>query len=172
MLKGLGALILIIGSVGYGISYSLGQKHTLKELENFQYFFRLLESEVSYHKESIPEAVYQVGKRFGGRIGELVCCLMEKMYAENDGFFAEYWIQGLQEYWKESTLCASERKLIEEFVNCVGCRDDSLQISLLSEYREKLERHRKRKEEMLKGQQRVVMGVSAVGGLVLTILLL
>lgn len=172
MLRVIGFCIVILGSAGFGYAYIQTKKEALKELEKFIYFFRLLESEVSYHKESLPEAVVRVGRKMEKGMGEIFSSIEETCVYSRQKNFGEAWHFSVKPYLENTQLCMKERNVINGFADYAGYEDKSLQESMIRQYIDELERCRKEKEVEISEKQRVVMGISSILGLMISIILL
>lgn len=172
MLKLFGVCIVVLGSSGFGFSCIQGKKEALKELGQFIYFFRLLQSEITYHKESLPEAVVRIGKRMNKRMEEIFIFVDEMCIRNKSMGFAKSWHLSVEEYLKKTPLCVKEKNMLLGFSEYIGYEDKILQESMLKQYIEELEQYKNEKEEELSGKQRVAMGISTVLGLMISIILL
>ena len=172
MLKALGFGIVVLGCTGFGYSYLFAQKESMKEMGRFIYFFKLLESEITYYKEPLPEAVVRVGKRMEKEMDEIFDFIENTCVRNKQMSFGEAWNISLQQYLQKTQLCTKEKNMLISFSNHVGYADKKLMESMMKQYIEEMDRYKKEKEDELSGKQKVVLGISTVLGLMISIILL
>lgn len=172
MLKMIGAFLLTGGCIGYGLSLNITMRRAEAEMKEFIYIFQMMKSDISYRKETLPQACCHTGKKVGKKIGEFLLKAAMKTEQEREHSFAYHWKREGEQYFKDSVLPKAEQKLILNFPEYTGFSDEQMQITVLEEFISELSDKRADMDICMKDRQRVVMGLSTVSGLVLTILLL
>ena len=172
MLKIIGALFLISGSMGYGMCLSRNLQNEIQEIKSFIYMFQLFKSAISYRKETLPDATSHAGKKISGQLGVMLCQVAQEMEKNRKKTFSTIWkIEG-ENYFKTSFLKKQLKEYILKFPEYIGFSDENMQVVVIDEYVSELESHLLEMEKKIVDRKRVILGVSVVGGMILTIILL
>ncbi len=172
MIKLVGSLFLISGSVGYGVCMITSMKKQIQDLRDVNYFIKLLRSGISYRKETIAEACQSAGERLTGSIQNMALQIANRMREERHISFKRAWEIYANEYLNASAIHLNEKKLILKFPDYIGFSDENMQLNVIDDFLERLESEVESREKRIPEQKKVIMGVSIVSGLLLAILLL
>ena len=170
MLKMIGIICIMSGVLGSARNYVQKERKKISYAEMWECIMQMFLSEISYKKQSLAFAGYEIGEKIGGKEGECFKKIFERMQGYEGKGFSQIWLEEWNEYFKEQKLQEKERKLIEEFALFLGFEDERIQISLMEEQREKW---REIKINTRKGQQereKIVWTVSWCAGIVLILI--
>lgn len=171
MLKLLGGCMVCGGCLGLGIWYRaqlLGRVRALRSLENI---LELLAGEVRYGRAALPECCSHAA-RFApppfdaafGRVG----CRME----ENTGrTFGEVFREELAEGLAALPLKAEDREEFLQFTSQTGFADSRMQLRTIEQSAERLRQTREKLERENGEKCRMAVGLGAMGGLLLVLIL-
>lgn len=124
--------ILIIGACSY-MGFFLGKQFNarLEQIRKLRSSLKMLETEISYSMNPLPEALYKVGMRIPGPVGVLykyTAGLLEK----NLGLpMEQVWRSGLNKLFKESSLKKEELDILDDFGLGLGGSDKEEQLKNL-----------------------------------------
>ncbi|MBR5597888.1 MAG: stage III sporulation protein AB [Lachnospiraceae bacterium] len=172
MLKIAGSICIMLGTSGIGFLYIQKEREKIMFAQMWENIMQMFLSEISYRKQSLAFAGYEIGEKIGGREGECFQRIFERMQQYRGEGFANIWIEEWNLYFKERKLQEEEKKLIEEFAVFTGFEDEVIQIKLVEEQREKW---KERKLTIRKGQlerERIVWTISLCAGIVLILVLI
>lgn len=172
MLKICGALFLLSGCIGYGISVSNNLQSAINEVKEFVYMYQLLRSAISYQKETLPDACRHAGEKIDSSLGCLLRTISDGMEKDRQNTFSHMWKMAVNEYFSNSFLSKKQKEYILRFPDYIGFSDENMQILVIDEYISTLSGQLSEMEKKIVERKRVIMGVSAVSGMILTILLL
>jgi len=172
MLKVIGAMLVIAGSLGLGFSYRQDMRECLYNTRCFFVILELLEGEIRYAKASLPEACRVVAGRVESPYKEGLLAVYRGM-CENRGLpFFIVWRQEMGKATQQIFTGKREKELFLEFAGECGFADTQMQQRSMERCRDVLEQSIKKQEEMLENKTKVVMSTGLIGGLFLTIVLL
>ena len=172
MLKMVGAICVMTGSLGCGLIYVQNQRHKIMYAGLWENIMQMFLSEISYKKQSLYLAVYEIAERIGGREGECFKRIYERYQRYEGESFSLLWEEEWNWYFKERRMQEAEKKLIQEFAEVSGYEDERIQMKLVEEQREKW---KDLKISIRKGQQereKIVWTVSWCAGIVLILILI
>ena len=167
-----GVICILLGALGCGFSYIQRDKDRIIFAQMWENIMEMFLSEISYRKQSLALAGYEIGEKIGGKEGECfqkICLRMQQYVGES---FADIWISEWNIYFKERKVQEAEKKLIEEFVLLTGFEDEIIQKKMVEE---QIRKWKEMKLNIQKGQQereRIVWAVSLCGGIVLVLILI
>ncbi len=172
MLKICGALFLIFGCVGYGFSVIHQFRVSMNELKGFIYMYQLIKSAISFQKETLPDACRHAGEKIEGILGEMLKTIGEEMEENRQNTFSFMWKVTGATYFDKSCLNKKTKEYILQFPDYIGFSDEKMQILVIDEYITTLSGQLSEMENKFFERKRVIMSVSAILGMILTILLL
>lgn len=172
MLKLIGAVLVIAGAAGLGLSYRQDLQDRLYHARRLHTILELLESEISYSKASLPEACRMVS----GRMDEPYRAGLYKVWeimSSNQGLaFSFVWKQEMGKCIRDISIGILEKEEFLNFANSNGYADNRMQIKTLEKCRENLGQSIKKQEERMESKSKVVMSMGLIGGIFLAIVLL
>ena len=150
MQKILGAIFVITGSLGVGYFYIEKENQNINFIEMWDNVLSMFINEISYKKQSLVFAVYEIGKKIGGKEGEYFGKIYQRMMEHSREGFSSIWKDEWEKYFKNRKISQKERVLIEEFVNVTGYDDEEILVKIMEEQQKKW---RNLRMEIVEGQQ-------------------
>lgn len=172
MFQILGAFLVIAGMTGLGFSYMERLQERVRLLQRWEYIFRLFQSEVSYKKQPLSLASFDIGDKIKGREGEILKEIGEKLDSGQEGSFPMIWEEQWKNYLKASSLSSEEKEEIIGFASFTGFEEEELQHNMLQIQKNKMEKFGKEVQQESKEKRRVVILISSCIGIFLVLLLL
>lgn len=171
MLKITGIALCIAGSGGYGWLKVNGWKMALHEIRIWMLLFQKIKSCLLYQKETLESGCIWLGEREESEQGRVLFRIGNRSREERKKEFGMIWKEELDVWCKRTTLPPKVRNLLFQFPEYMQESDEQLQIQLFSSYMEELHREEMLLEQQIREQQKPVMAVSLVVGMMLSILL-
>ncbi|MBQ3105688.1 MAG: stage III sporulation protein AB [Lachnospiraceae bacterium] len=172
MLYFLGIFCIMTGAFGYGKAYMYRQKSHVLLLYRMESIFRLMQSEITYKKQSLPQACLEIGKRMPEKEGEILTEIGRQAQDGSGRGFREIWKEYWEVYLRDSPLELEERRILLEISQFTGYEDEHIQQEMLERQKERFADIRKRKEDKNREQNKLVMTLSLSAGALLILLLL
>lgn len=171
MLKILGCCMIFGGCLGLGLWYRSqwnGRVRTLRSLRNI---LELLAGEVRYGRDTLPECCGHIARHlpppFGQAFGEV-----GRAMEENTGLsFGEVFRGKLEGILAELPLKAQDREHFLEFTRQAGFVDSRMQLRAIEQGMERLCAAQERLERESEEKCRMAVGLGAMGGLLLILVL-
>lgn len=172
MIRLLGGIMIVTGCLGMGLWYRdhfIGRLETLRDLQRIQ---EMLISEIRYGKSTLPECCNQISGRLAEPYSSCFRCIYDRM-RENTGV-----VFG-QMFQEEMKACLNGLPLTEEDKNHFlslfsenGFEDESMQIRTIEQSKELLQHTITGLEQENTEKCRMAVGLGAMSGLLLLIVLL
>ncbi len=172
MLKLIGAVLIIAGTVGLGFSCRQDLKDRLYHTKSIHTIMDLLESEISYSKASLPEACRMISRRMDEPYATGLYKVWELMNSNQGLAFSFVWKQEMGKCMSNISIDNSEKESFLNFVDSTGYADNQMQLKMLEKCKNVLKQAINRQEEKMENKSKVVMSIGIIGGLFLTIVLL
>lgn len=170
-MKWVGAFFLTLGTTGLGLFYKRAGYERIRELERMIWFFYYLESEITYHKAELAEICRRGGERQKGAAGRLLCAVAARMENGEGAVFERIWREESDSLCGKYHLRDEDIAVIREFA-AQEFADSRMQLIQAAFCREKLEEKRKLLSEDAAAKSRMYVCMGAMGGLVISIILL
>ena len=167
----LGGTLILLGCFGLGLWYRqqfLGRLHTIREL------IRILEqwiSEIRYNSATLPECCRQIGRQRGDRLGE-ICTEVYREYTESeDAGFLELAEKSFRRQLRTLPLKKEDIDEFLRFAEKEGYVDETMQIRSIELSRQELEHAMDMQQWEITQKCRLSVGLGAMSGLLLLLLL-
>lgn len=172
MLKITGAILLIAGTTGLGISMRNEIKQRLYHVKYMQHIFTLLASEIGYAKATMEEACRDLYEK----VESPYRCFLEQIYKEmrsgSGVTFSVLWKKAMQEHLSALPFGAKEWKVIDSFADYTGCMDIELQRKLIDYEIRDLEKLAVQIEGEIGTRGRLCVTMGVMSGIFLTVIFL
>ena len=171
MLRGIGGSMILIGCLGLGIWHRTQLTGRVSALRMLEHILELLASEVRFGRATLPECCKHVATQVSEPFSGALVKVAERMQ-ENDGIpFAEVFQECMEEPLRTLPLKQEDREGFFRFLSTVGYVDRQMQLramehgcELMAGTIEKLERDNAEK-------CRMAVGLGAMAGLLLILML-
>lgn len=170
--KAAGMLLMILGSVGIGLSLDFSMNTRAEVLRSLLRMTALLKGEISFGASSLPEAFAQIQRRLAMPVsGFLEFLAKETEQAEGESFHIIF-KKGMERYLKGCHLTREDLENLEALGMQLGFLDQRNQIHQLELYEQETERTLRVLLEEMPARKKVCRTLGVLGGLFLAIVLL
>lgn len=171
MLRLAGACMILTGCFGLGFWYRrqfTGRVRALREMCNT---LSLLCSEIRYGRGTLPECCRNVADRMAGNFGPAFRMIADRMRENTGESFAEVFAECAEVPLKEMPLKEEDREEFLRFVSAGTFGDGQMQLALIEQSREQLETRAAALERENGEKCRMAVGLGAMGGLLIILIL-
>jgi len=172
MLRGIGTLLLLTGTIGYSLCLCREMKSRLHCLYEMKRMYELFYSQVGYCLAAFPEACAAVKEH----MEEPFAGLLESIYREaeqNTGKpFPQIWEEQTELHFSRFPLKKEDKALLARFSRSLGYADGELQKRAIDDQMSALASQIEKTEGHMAEREKVAMSFGVMGGLLLVILLL
>jgi len=172
MLKLIGALLVITGGTGLGLSYRQEMQDRLYHIKCLHRIIELLESEVGYSKASLPEACGMIATRLSEPYSVGLNSIREIMNSNRGLTFSFVWKQEMGRCLQDVNVSTGEKEMFLNFPEGNGYIDNLTQLKAIEKCKRELDKAISVQEEKIENKSKVVMSMGLIGGLFITIVLL
>lgn len=171
MLKMTGVILCITGSAGYGWLKINSWKTALREIKIWMLIFQKIKSRLLYQKETLEGGCIWIGERETSEQGRVLKKIGKRAREERQKEFSVIWREEMELWCKKTSLPHKMQTLLLQFPEYMQEADEQLQLNLFSTYMEEVHQEEILLEQQIREQQKPVMAVSLVVGMMLSILL-
>lgn len=172
MFKITGAILLIAGTTGVGVSLRSEMKQRLYHVNCMQHIFTLLASEIGYAKATMEEACRSICAKAENPYRRFLEQIYRGIEANQGVSFAVLWRTAMKEQLSALPLKEKEWDVIDGFADYTGCMDMELQRKLIDCEIQDLEKLAAQIESEIATQGRLYITFGVMSGLFLTVLFL
>ena len=171
MLKIAGVILCVAGSAGYGWAQVISWKKGLNEIKIWIVLFSKIKSCLLYRKETLETGCVRIGEQEEVNQGRLLLKIGQRAEREREKEFGMIWGEEIRLWCKMRKLSGNMEQLLLRFPEYMKEADEQLQMELFSVYMKEMEHEQRLLEQKIREQQKPLMAVSLVVGLMLSILL-
>lgn len=172
MLKVLGAAMIVTGCLGMGIWYRQQLIHRLYALRNLCRILELLCSEIRYGKATLPECCRHLAGILEEPYAECFRRIFKELQKKNGRSFSEVFCENMNLCMEQLPVKREDREAFLQFVNGGSFADGNMQLRSIEQSRELLADT----VDVLKCETaekgRMAVGLGAMCGLFLVVVLL
>ena len=172
MLHLLGAVLVVIGMVGFGMSYLERERQRISLLEKWEYIMELYLNEIIYKKQPLSLASIEVGRKIQGCEGEVLRRIGEKLGNGMEDFFSEVWKKEWKNILKELELSKEEKELVIQFQTFTGFENEEIQKNMILVQQEKWKKIRERAQDENREKKKIILVLSFSVGMLIVLILL
>ena len=166
-----GAGLILTGCLGLGLWY---RQQMVQRLHFTRELICILEqwiSEIRYNRSTLPECCRQIGRQREDRLGE-ICGSIYREYTESEeAGFLELAGDSFRRQLKTLPLKKEDVEQFLLFVGKEGYADDTMQIRAMELSRQRLEQMAEAQQQEISQKCRLSVGLGAMSGLLLLLLL-
>lgn len=172
MLRLLGCVMIAGGCMGLGCWYRGQFVQRLEHLRTMSGILEMMMSDVRYSKATLPECC----RRMAGRVKEPYGSAFEDIYsslAENTGeSFGEVFRVRMKQVLAQVPVYRKEKELFLQSLGGSSFEDSAMQLRSMEQYNDMLKTSIAEAERETAEKSRMALGLGAMGGLLLIIVLL
>ena len=171
MLRIMGCLLVIIGSIGFAQSICREGKNRLEMLEQMRGIFETMKYYIAYQKAAIPEALWKLSDKSDDLISAAFREIYNRVYEKGESLPTVWQVQ-MEAVLMKSALSKEEKKMILDFPACLGFMEENAQAGAVDELLREINLHIKELTEEQKNKNKMIMSLGAAVGVLLSILLI
>ncbi|WP_372995275.1 stage III sporulation protein SpoIIIAB [Lutispora sp.] len=171
MIKGIGALLIIISSSLLGILISSKYSIRPKEIRKLRFSLQMLETEIVYGSTPVPYACYNVGCKSDNPWKSFFLAVSENLLERRFFSMEEAWNQAIVNNLCESSLSPSDKELLRNFGRIIGKSDTEDQKKHFKLIYAQLEHHEKIAEDERKNNEKMYKSMGFLLGAAILIIL-
>lgn len=170
-MKLIGMLMVMTGCIGAGLWHSMIYLRKWRNLRNCQKAMMILQSEISYGRTPLPEALIQMARRTSGGISlffETVACRLE----EGGGKLEDIWMKTCREILTSKEMEEEARRDLEGLGNTLGYLDVQMQLQVLELYAKRLDSDLERWESDREKKTKLYPVLGTMGGALICLIIM
>ncbi len=171
MFKVAGACMILTGCFGLGLWYKRQFTGRVKSLRMLENMLSLLSSEIRYGRGTLPECCGHVAGRVTGACGHALGQIADRMQENTGESFAQVFREYMEVPLEEMPLKEEDREEFFRFVEAGSFVDGQMQLRLIEQSREQLERRADDLEQGNGEKCRMALGLGAMSGLMIILVL-
>ena len=171
MLKGFGGIMILSGCLGLGFWYREQFCGRIRALRMLGTILELLASQVRYGRATLPECCRQVAPQLDSPFEQAFRGVAEQMQQNTGASFAAIFREHMEEPLRELPLTLEDRENFLQFASETGYLDGQMQLRVIEQSGELMSGTVERLEREKADKNRVAVGLGAMGGLLLILVL-
>lgn len=173
MLQLVGACFIILGSIGLGYKYIEKEEKIICVIEKWEHMMQMFISEITYKKQPLAFACYEIGEKIGDKEGESLKKISHRMQDKDmcRSKFKTIWQEEWRSYCKEEKISDDVENLLNEFGTLTGFEDEVIQKKMIEEQKEKWKKIRIKLQEEHRERKRVILLMSSCLGMITVLIL-
>lgn len=172
MLKGIGIVLILLGTSGLGMTMAGELDKRIEELQTLQKLMMILKGEIRYMHQPLPEAFLRLGRSSPEPFGGFFVQTAQSLQARNGQTARQIWTDNLKIYLSELHISRQEQKELSELGSMLGYLDVEMQLNALDYYLEQLGRSVERAVESQRGRRRLYRYLGVLSGIMLVIFII
>ena len=172
MLRLLGGSMIIIGCLGLGMWYRGQFILRLKNVRSLQGILEMLMSEIRYGKTPLPECCKRIGERQPEPFGEAFLGIYHCMQENPGESFPKVFCEIMEKCLQKLPVTKQDKEDFLAFAVGQSFEDGSMQLRTIERSKELLEATAKRLDKENTEKCRMAVGLGAMSGLLLVVILL
>ena len=171
MVKGIGALLIILSSGLIGMLMSSKYSIRPKELRKLRFSLQMLETEIVYGSTPIPYACHNVGCKSDKPWRDFFKAVSESLLGRRFFSMEEAWNQAMVENLSDSYVNEVDKELLRNFGRIIGKSDTEDQKKHFKLIYTQLEHHEKMAEDERKNNEKMYKSMGFLLGAAILIIL-
>jgi len=171
MIKGIGALLIVISSGLLGILIASKYSIRPKEIRKLRFSLQMLETEIVYGSTPIPYACYNVGCKSDNPWKSFFLDVSDNLLKRKCFSMEEAWNQAILNNLHDSCLNQTDIELLRNFGKIIGKSDTEDQKKHFKLIYAQLEHHEKMAEEERKTNEKMYKSMGFLLGAAILIIL-
>lgn len=171
MLRLIGSLMVICGSVGFAGSLCKDINQRLKLLKQIRGIYENMKYYISYQKTTIPDALLQLSKKGQEPFGEAFEAVCKGIYEGEESLYT-LWREQMDKILLHTPLKNQEKKLLYDFPFCLGFMEENAQAMALEELLRETALQIDQLEQDKRNKNKMIMSLGVSVGILISILLL
>jgi len=171
LLRIVGALAVLAGSVGLGLYYAAREGFRAKELLEFKKALLILSSEIEYMRSPLAVACANIARRTDASVSRLFQYFADQLTAGDGDTAYQLWLTSAQQVKANSFMAAEDWDVIEGFGKTLGYLDKNMQQNAISYAVNYIDDKAAALQTTSDKNKRMYRSLGAIGGLLITVVL-
>lgn len=166
-----GAVMIFTGCLGMGLLYRERLQGRIRALQKLEYVLELLNSEIRYGRSTLPECCLRVGEQLDDSFGRALISVWQESQEKDGISFPQLFTENMERVMREMPLTDTDRTTFLQFIPPQGFADGQMQQRAAQVCGQRLEKTKEGLERDSREKSRIVVGLGAMGGLLLILIL-
>lgn len=171
MLKIVGTLMIFVGCTGLGVWYGGQFRKQIQVLRRFCHVLELFLGEIRFGRCTLPECCMRVSERVEEPYRRLLSDIYRQSCENTGESFGEMCKEILEEGLSKENVSKEDKTLFMDCFENSGYEEDVMQLRVMEQAKEELEKKVILLEEELVSKCRLALSLGTMSGLLLIILL-
>lgn len=172
MVKLIGVLLLMVGSVGFAATLCTEQRKKLLLLVQLRKMFVLIQEDIRYSGLPLPLIIEKTAKKIKEPFRKALTKISKEIVTNGGEMLCEVWEKEMKNIFKELAFSKKQQELLLEFPDSLGFWEREGQAKALTFYIEESDKWISQMEKEEKNKNKVIMSLGAATGILLSVLLL
>ncbi len=169
-MKLMGMILVMAGSIGLGIWYSLSYQRKLQNLKNWKKAMLIIRGEIAFGRTPLLFAMEQVIVRGDGTIRDFFQSVSEKMQRREKSL-EEIWAEEVEEMLTKAEMTEIDRKEIQELGTTLGYLDVEMQLQTIDLHLQRINQSMEEKEKEKRNKTKLYPVLGTMCGVMVCIIL-
>lgn len=167
--KVLFSLFILFSTSLIGYIYASRYNHRVQQLRHILHGLQLLETEILYSSNSLPEAMRRVGERSHPSIASIFLDTAECLYSRKGIGLEEVWCRAVKSFGANSSLQEMDQEVLTDFGKQLGTSDKENQKKNFHMITLELQKQQKLAEEDQCKNEKMCKSLGILAGLAIVI---
>lgn len=172
MVKFLGVLLLIVGSVGFSATLCRELRRQRMQLLEMKRMFLMIQEDIRYSGLPLPLIIQKTADKMNAPFDRALVQISSMLIQNNGEQLYEVWEKEMSVAVKGLSLSGKQQTLLLEFPQSLGLWEREGQAKALTFYIDETDKWIVQLEKEEKDKNKVIMSLGAAAGILLSVLLL
>lgn len=172
MVKLLGVVLLMIGSIGFSAGLCNEQKRKYMLLVEMKQMFVLIQEDIRYSGLPLPLIIEKTAKKVKEPFRGALTQISWELLKNGGEMLFEVWEKEMKHIFEESAFLKKQQELLLEFPKSLGFWEREGQAKAITFYIEESDKWILQMEKEEKDKNKVIMSLGAAAGILLSVMLL
>lgn len=172
MLRLMGTVLVLFSCTALGWSRSMTLQKRLEQLREVEKMVHLILGEITYRKETLPEALLRISEKTAPPFSEFLREVSRQASLFQGDCFSKIFRETAQQCLKDSALHKKDLEAFSQLGEYLGWMDITLQNNTITLYQEQLKQEIQYLERELPGRKKMCQSLGVIAGIFLSILCL
>lgn len=169
-MKLMGMLLVMAGSIGLGIWYSLSYQKKLQNLKDWKKAMVIIRGEIAFGRSPLLFAMEQVMNRTSGAVRDFFQGVSGQMQ-KREKSLEEIWLEEVDEIMTKGEMTETDRKEIQELGMTLGYLDVEMQLQTIDLHLQRINQSMEEKEKEKRNKTKLYPVLGTMCGIMVCIIL-
>jgi stage III sporulation protein AB len=171
LIRIIGTLLVMAGSIGFGIYFSAKENFRVQDLLEFKKALLILSSEIEYMRSTLAEACANISKRTSHGVSEIFAAFSESLATSEGETAYQLWLAAMQSNAQKIFLAAEDRIVLEDFGKTLGYLDKQMQKNAIDFTVKYIDEKAAALQKQSDKNKKMYRSLGVIGGLLITVVL-